>query len=325
MKNNITRPRVWLAHVLVLLAGCLGVCLACDLNVRETGFLNNAGGPYFPMQYKLVLVATNETPAIKELVARMQKLEAGDLAGCNLSVTVLAADKLSAKERELMKQDGIPADKLPLSCLLVQSQFERNVVFTENRLFTEEDVRALALSPAKLKLQGLLSENGNYCVFVLVAGADKKSAAQAEKEIDAAIKACSARLEKQKIKLLKIDRSAPAEKLFLRELGIEAGNETVCAAVFGKGRVAVPILKGIEITTDRASEQFAFLQANASDCTPDAVYLPGSVIDMILPWTDKMDAKMYMDIAKSGVVPDLAWTEAEVDPNTGELIDKPVK
>jgi len=306
----------------VLLAG---ICLACDLNVRETGFLNNAGGPYYPMQYRLIMIAAAESPETRQLADALAKIEKAELQESNLGITLFTADKISARDRALMKEDGVDLEKIPQTFLFVQNQFERKILFTENRLFTVEDVRALAVSPAKKNLQGMLANNDHYCVAVLIAGSDKKATSQAEKAIQAGIKVCAPRLMKQKIAYLKVDKGDRDEKRFLQELELAAGTEPACAMIFGKGRMVVPMLKGAEITSERIEEMFSFLQANASDCTPDAVYLPGSVVDMILPWSDKLDAKMYEAIAKSGVIPDLAWTEAEIDPNTGEVIDKQAK
>ena len=96
---------------------------------------------------------------------------------------------------------------------------------------------------------------------------------------------------------------------------------SLCAVVFGKGRVAVPILRGAEITSEALNRMFAFLRANASDCTPDAVYLPGSIVDMIMPWNRRLDALINAAIAKSGAVPDLAWNEASVDRSTGQVVE----
>lgn len=318
-------PLAIFAYAAIVLAGLIGVGIACDLNVRETGFLNNAGGPYFPVQYKLVMIADGETADFKQLAIATEKLMVKELDGCNLAVALFSADKISQNDRQSMKEDGINLEKLPVTFLFSQTTTGRSIIFTENRLFSAEDVLAMAASPAKMNLQGLLSDNNNYYVIVMLAGSDNKANVMAEKAINAGIKECAPRLAKQKIKLLKVDKTAKAEKAFLKELGVDPGTEPACAVVFGKGRVVTPILKGADITAATMARMFAFLQANASDCTPDAVYLPGSVMDMIMPWTDKLDAKLYAAIAKSGVVPDLVWTEAEIDKNTGELIDKPVR
>jgi hypothetical protein len=294
------------------------------MNVREAGFLNNAGGPYFPEQYKLVMIADRETPEVSQITNQIEKLVTGTLAGCNFSVALFVADKISETDRKLMAEDGINLGELPVSFLFTERGTGRFVVFKENRLFTEEDILMLTTSPARMSLQNLLSDNSNYNVVVMIQGTNKDANTKVENEIAAAIKECAPRLGKQEIKLLKVDKSDKAEKEFLRELGVEASAEPVCAVVFGKGRIVVPLLKGNDITSATLINMLTFVQANASDCTPDAVYLPGSVIDMIMPWNEKLDARVYEAIAKSGVVADLMWTEAEVDRNTGELIDKPV-
>ena len=40
-----------------------------------------------------------------------------------------------------------------------------------------------------------------------------------------------------------------------------------------------------------------------------------------MPWSQRLDVKMYEAIAKSGVIPDLVWNEAPVDPSTGQIVE----
>jgi hypothetical protein len=201
----------------------------------------------------------------------------------------------------------------------------RETVFNLPHLLPTDDIRLLAQSPAKMKLHALLANNTNYCATLLIAGPAAEANARAEKAVREAIKACLPSLPGQNIPFVKVDPALPDERMFFKELGVVTGKEPVCAVVFGKGRIVAPLLKGDDITAEQIGEMFTFLQTNASDCTPDAVYLPGSVMDMIFPWSDKLDKQVYEAIAKSGVVPDLVWTEADFDPETGELIEAPKK
>jgi hypothetical protein len=271
-----------------------GFSLACELNVREAGFMDkHMEGPYIPDQYGLFMIVSNDTPAVQERMAQLRKLKASELADCNLSVGVVVAEHASQSERAQMKQDSITLDKLPATILFKQGATDRTKVLAAPRMLTDEEIVALAVSPAKIQLQQLLADTTNHHVVVMIAGSDTPANRMAEKAISAGIKACAAKLEKQQIRFLNVDGTDKAEKWFLKEIVSDAkGVEPVCVVVFGKGRIVVPILEGEEITADAIIRAFSFLQHNASDCVPGAVYLPGSTMDMIMPWNEKLDARM---------------------------------
>lgn len=301
------------------------VANCCTLNVREAGFLNNMGGPYYPVQYRLVMIAATENDKTKKLNEALAKLNKEELEGSNLSVVLFTADKIDPRDREYMKEDGIDLTKLPQTFIFSQANYDRNVIFTEQRLFSIDEIRSFLNSPAKKRLQKLLTDNNNYSVAMLITGNDKQANKQAEKVVKDGLNATKSMLPKQKVPFFEVSLTDPKEKNFLRELAVSTNDVPAMAMVFGKGRIVMPILRRGDIDNDHIEYMLGFLLTNASDCIPDAVYLPGSVEDMIMPWNNKLDEAMYEAIAKSGVVPDLTWAEAEFDPLTGELLDKDAK
>jgi hypothetical protein len=302
MRHNVLRRTVCVAAT----AGVL-VCavMACDMNVREAGFLNNAGGPYYQEQFTLMLVAPEKTAEAITLTNGIGTIctEARD---SNLETLLMVTNKLDETGRKELEAYGVDFTKLPVSMLLRGGETGLRQVFSVPGLLKAEDLRSIIQSPAKLDLRKLLLDNSNYCVVVILDCADKPANARARKAAEAAVAKHREKLPTQTIPIMTVDRTKPGEKYFLAELGLKDETQApIALVVFGKGRLASSMLTGDDIKDEALANMFLFLNRNASDCTPDAVYVPGSTVDMIMPWTREMDAKMFDAIAKSGAVPDL--------------------
>lgn len=301
-RYNILR---WTACAAATAGVFVCVVLACDMNVREAGFLNNAGGPYYQEQYTLMLVTPEKNAEAVALTNGIGTMctEARD---SNMETLLIVTNKLDEAGRKEMEAYGVDFNKLPVSMLLRGGETGLRQVFSVPGLIKVEDVVSIIQSPAKLDLRKLLLDNSNYCAVVILDCADKAANAKAKKAAEAAIAQHHEKLPTQKIPIMTVDRAKPAEKYFLSELGLKDETKApIALVVFGKGRLVSSILTGDDIKDDVLANMFLFLNHNASDCTPDAVYVPGSTVDMIMPWTREMDAKMFDAIAKSGAVPDL--------------------
>lgn len=292
--------------------------IACDMNVREAGYLNNMGGPYFPEQYALVIVSGEGKADPKGFEDKLGKVCGSNLAGMNFTAQMMDIKSLDEAVKKELTASGIDLSKLPVSILSRSKDTVLNVQSIEG-IQTAEDVKALIASPKRLELHALLTNNANYCVATLLASADRAANQKAAAQIAKAIEEYQPRIPNQKIPVFTVDRSAAAEKYFLAEYGVPADNkEPVCLVVFGKGRVVNSVRIGEQITSEQVGRNFEFLGANASDCVPGAVYLPGTVSDLIMPWSQQIDRQIFLAIAKSGVIPELAPAVAELEGTPAE-------
>jgi hypothetical protein len=86
----------------------------------------------------------------------------------------------------------------------------------------------------------------------------------------------------------------------------------------------MPAFTGASIEREVLLGAFAFLHHNASDCNEDPVDVPGATRDLLCAWSPELSMRMVQAVAESGAVPDMPWwNDAEVDPQTGELVDQP--
>ncbi len=307
-----------------LALGFAGGARACDLNVRESGFLNNAGGPYMSRPYLLWLFCEKIDDDFKEYGKELFKVVSEDLEGLNVSFDVIEEEKVKPEDRTTLAGMKIDLKELPVSVLARVYVEEFQVLANVKKRISGEELKALVTSPKKAELKTHLSDNNNYCVFVVVPGADKAASDAAMKTVKEAIAEHHKYQPSQKMPIVTVDRKDKKEEVFIKELNIkEKDTAPVVAMIFGKARMLVPTFQDKEITKDNILGQIAFLNHNASDCGADPVDIPNSTVDLLMDWSHKLDEKVILAIAKSGVVPDLDvswWTDAEIDPDTGEVV-----
>lgn len=305
-----------------------GAARACDINVREAGFVTNDGFPYPLRPCVLCLVVAKRTPEVEAHARRIEKLCEGDLSPINLVVEVIALEEMKAEEIQRLKEDGIDPEKLPASMIARSHGSEPAVLWIAPGLLDEAGVRALALSPKRGRLQALLADTGNYAVSVLVPGTDAEAGAAAFARLKGAARAHLEEHPDQAVPILKIDRKDPAEELLLAELGMKRGGkggaEPAVAIVFGKGRRLFAPLEGEGIDAENFRRCLAYLNHNASDCTEDAVFVNQDTDDLLLRWEPALEKRMLDAIAKAGVMVAPPWEEVELD-ESGAPVDPDAK
>ncbi len=315
----------WIAKAPLALwaAGWLGHAAACSMNVREAGFIDNIGGPCESRPYVLEYVFKGERAKTDALLDRLAEFVNKELAGLNLAVNPTDGNNLKSEQRETIEQAGADPDDLPLSLLRRMVYYDEEFVTVLPGALSDEALRSMAASPKKQELKRLLSVNTNYCVFVFIPGSDQQANAAAMRELQAASAEHGKAFPGQLVPIATLSPDDRAESFLLQELGV--GPDAVnpqAAIIFGKFRFLTPTLVGDDVHRDLLTGALEFLHRNASDCTVDAVDVPGATRDLLGAWSFEESMRMVQAVAESGAVPDMPWwNEAEVDPQTGELVE----
>ncbi len=300
--------------VLSAAAGPSSPARACDMNVREAGFIVNSGEPYIARPYELWMVCQKATPEAKAYAQKMEKFIETQMEGTNLLVEVKAVEKLGPEARKELKKMGIDVAKLPLTTIVLERDYEYATMKVTPGQMGKDAVKALIASPKKLEIKKLLSENDNYCMVLFSPGKDPKAGAAALKTVQTAIAEHQKRAPKQKIPVIQLDRSDPKEAFLVKELGLSSQDtESLAVILFGKGRVLLPVMKGKAITKDNFLERYEFLNHNASDCNADPVFVLEETADLLIRWEPELDEKVITAIRKSGILERLygPWDEDE--------------
>lgn len=284
----------------VMVAAAAPLARACDINVREAGYITNSGAPYGPRSYVIWFLCPKETPEAKAGAARVDRLVAGELSVCNLAGEVLGLEGLSAEERKDIEKRGIDPGKVPGCAVGRPGMDGAEILQVTSGTLDDAAVKALVLCPQKVALGKLLEDPGNYCVVLFSPGKDAKASEAALAVVKDTLKEHAAGQPNQKIPILTIDRSAPADAFFMAELGIKAENEAPYAGViFGLGCLLQPTFTGAEITKEALASHLDFLNHNASDCGADPVFVREATVDLLMRWDPERVDKIAEELAKA--------------------------
>ena len=290
------------AVVLVLLGGGLSFCArssACSYAVREAGFFQSRGTTHQPVPCRVTYICEKGLCKGREYMKRIRIFCTTELPGVNLVCAMIAVDRLKpGKIDELMKKYGTSRENLPVTVIDRVSEGEQQILLVMPGKITEEMIRSLVFSPTRLKLKQLLIDTTNYCVVVFIPSVDRKASTRVRNAVQEAVLGHMEKESRQRIPVLDVDWNAAPDPFFLTELG---GNSLVTVAVatviFGKGCQLLPVLKGEKITRQAVMDQFTFLDKNASDCTPDAVFFRDKVTkDLLMQWTPQNDETIIREV-----------------------------
>ncbi len=299
---------------------------ACEMNVREAGFIDNRGGFYQPRPYVLCIFYRNNAKAMNAYADEMNHYISSRLAESNLSVEILPIDKLTPQDRDAVNELNIRLAALPRTVIARKTPWGLQALSAISGLPSREVIGSMICSRKKQKMKQLLCDNRNYCIMLYCPGGDDRQNQAALGKIRAVIAEHTGTCPEQKIPVMTLDRKDRDEEFFVRELGIEKGDpRPVVAVIFGKARLLLPVHRGDEINRKILFRQLAFLNHNASDCGPDAVDIPAATMDLLLQWEPALDGKILQAIAESGAIPGLDtsfWMDAAIDPDTGAVSDK---
>jgi len=193
---------------------------ACDMNVREAGFITQAGFPYAPRPYMLWYVCSKPTPEDRTYAERTEALCRE--RGLNLSVTLIDTSRLSAGMLKTLRDQGVSTDALPTSAV-VRVGGEMGAFLIQPGRLDENAIRALGMSPKKREMKKLLSRESNYCVLLFIPGGNAQADAAALGRLRAAAEAHTRAKPRQAMPILELDRANPAESFLLAELGVTPG------------------------------------------------------------------------------------------------------
>ena len=216
--------RLLVAFLALAMGGRLAA--ACDVDVRENGFVTGQGMPYMLREYALYFLDRKVSPEMKAHAERLQKLCYEKMAVTNLVVDTAALDELSEDNIKELKSGGVDLSSLPVTVLISGS----GTFMTAPGLLGEAGVRALVVSPKKKKLKDLLADTGNYCVLVFVPSGEEKADAAAMARTKAALAAHRKEYPTQVMPVLRVDRDDPAEAFLLSELGVTSAEGAAASA-----------------------------------------------------------------------------------------------
>ncbi len=170
---------LWALAVPLFVLGS-GSSRACDMDVREAGFLTQAGQPYEPGRCQFWYVCRKPTSQDRAYVVALQKLcRDGHV---NLEPVLIDVSRLSPSMLKSLAQRKIDVAKLPVSALpdLVG---ERGTYMKMPGKMPEARLRTLINSSLRTRLRDLLADSSNYCAIVFSPGPDVGESQRARAEI----------------------------------------------------------------------------------------------------------------------------------------------
>jgi hypothetical protein len=143
---RVSNSLTGLAVVVVLLASSGGLT-ACDMNVREAGFINNMGGPYYARPYMLWVFCAKKTEPIEQHVKDLSKYTYEEMEGTNLALDVVEIEKVKPEERKMLAESGVNLDSLPATVLAREAGYEFQILTSVNRMVSRDDIKGMLTSP----------------------------------------------------------------------------------------------------------------------------------------------------------------------------------
>jgi hypothetical protein len=323
-RSNMRRNRsVMIAAALALAAAAGSPASACKYNVREAGFLAGNGVPYRPASCRILYISKLQNVKALRYIKLLRTYLGKELKGTNASPVLYSLNKMPEKMvTQLKERYKLDTEKLPET--IVVRSFEPHIeeLFRTNGQLPPEMIKSFALSPWKIELKRALLNTANYCVAVFVPGADEKESAKALETLKEAIAEHVKKKPKELVQVIELKWNVP-DPFFMGELGVGHPNEgPVVGFVFGKGCLLLPLLKKEKITKEAVHKLFWFLNHNAADCGPDAIFFRNEVTrDLLMQWEQSHDRRLVIDAMRAAGLDVPKWKEAPVDPETGELLD----
>jgi hypothetical protein len=201
-------------------------------------------------------------------------------AGLNLELMAAWVDDPNAAWAEY----GIPSapPTCPVVVLAGRRTFDRKSFFVDHWELgpTAAELELLRRSPAR---EVIRREVGRRLALLLYVPGTDDGAGRAAKVLEATI-ATWAKKEPAGLKVVRVDRSDPNERLLLSFIGVRQAGPDWVAAVFGRGKLTPP-LQGTEITESRLDD---LIQPLVGECT--CMRPPASMgVDLLMLWDDVLD------------------------------------
>lgn len=287
---------------------CLWACfpmegLACQFDVRETGFVDLGDGGYTFYGY-----VNDETSA--DTVSAFKRISAAALIDTNVNVEIVNLN--SQKEHPALAHlRTVHPDSYPAGILMSPGgrpfvlDIARGPETLEQQLRGEEDaggrpalresLNRLASSPKREEI--LKHICGSLAVILFIESADSEGNAKAQKVISATIENIASQMKQASYTatgppaLVVLNReSFRREKVLLWSLGLEANEpEKPCAALlYGRARWIGPLMRGEEISERNL---LGLLSAVAADCECgfDASWTRGTMLPV--RWDEGMRSR----------------------------------
>ncbi len=319
----MTRNRILTIAASLALAAAVTSAQACQYNVREAGFLAGNGVPYRPASCRLLYVCKLQNTKALKYIKELRTYIGKELKGTNVMPVLYALNKLPEKMvTQLKERYRLDPEKLPVTIVVRAFDPQSEVLFQTNGELPPEMIRSFALSPWKIELKRALLNTSNYCVAVFAPGADKEKSAAALETLKEAIAEHVKKKPKELVQVIELKWDVP-DPFFMGELGVGHPNDgPVAGFVFGKGCLLLPLLKKEKITKEEIHKLFSFLNHNAADCGPDAVFFRDKVTrDLLMQWEVAHNKRLVVAAMKAAGLAVPEWKEAPVDPETGKLLD----
>lgn len=272
--------------VLACAAGAQRPVWGCPYSFRQAGFIVRESSPY-----RLCLLARNETPGTESLSAWLEEAAAECLRDSNVRAEWVDIDEDLDQELASALQ-ALNVTQYPAAALisprggswllggLAPGQIDKSAV--------EALAREAVSSPAREALKARVVSD--WCVALLVKGADEEESKMAEESLRAAAAEVlgsptemGETIQRAPF-VLTVAADDPREKVFLETLGLREAEDggPRGAILFGKARRFGPVLEGGYLEESFAASLMRFLGNNCA-CTADPRWLSGPAAPLDWP------------------------------------------